>query len=149
MSIAEHMHVSEEPRRFDVFTGVGRRGRFTTAEKAAIIEESYADGNSVCGVARRHGLQSQQLIGWRRLARLGPSRSVERPLFVPVIVAPEAEAPPSNELVAGSNARRRPRRSEGASIEFEIAEARVQAQRLIEAFDGSEAGHASFGLQIE
>ena len=40
MSIHEHLHVSEEPRRFDVFTGEGRRRPFTVAEKAAIIEEA-------------------------------------------------------------------------------------------------------------
>ena len=74
MSMPELMPVSEEPQRFDVFTGAGRQRRFTAGEKAAIVEESYADGNSVCGVARRHGLTSQQLFAWRRLARLGPPR---------------------------------------------------------------------------
>ncbi len=120
MSIPEHMHVSEGPQRFDVFTGGGRRRRFTSAEKAAIVEESYADGTSVCGVARRHGLTSQQLFGWRRLARLGPSRSAEPPLFVPVIVAPEPEAPRHRGAATGPKPRRRRRRSEGASIELEI-----------------------------
>ena len=119
MSIPELMHVSEGPQRFDVFTGGGRRRRFTAGEKAAIVEESYVDGNSVCGVARRHGLTSQQLFGWRRLARVGPSRSAERPLFVPVIMAPEPE-PPGNEPSTHSKPRRRRRRSEGAGIELEI-----------------------------
>ena len=73
MSITELMHVSEGPRRFDVFTGAGRRRRFTKAEKAALVEESYASGNTVCSVARRHGLTPQQLFGWRQLARLEPS----------------------------------------------------------------------------
>ncbi len=91
MFMPEPMHVLEGSQRFDVFTGAGRRRRFTAVEKAAIVEKSYAEGISVCGVARRHGLTSQQLFGWRRLARLGPSRSAERPLFVPVIVAPEPE----------------------------------------------------------
>jgi hypothetical protein len=54
----------------------------------------------------------------RRLARLGPSRCGERPLFVPVIVAPEPE-PPRNEPPTLSKSRRR-RRNEGASIELEI-----------------------------
>ena len=118
MSMPELMHVSEGPQRFDVFTGGGRRRRFTASEKAAIVEESYADGTSVCGVARRHGLTSQQLFGWRRLARLGPSRSAERPVFVPVIVAPEPE-PPGNEPATLSKPRRR-RWNQGASIEVEI-----------------------------
>ncbi len=73
MSMPERKHVSEGPRRFDVFTGGGRRRSFTAAEKAAIVDESYAGGDSVCGVARRHGLTPQQLFGWRRLARVGSS----------------------------------------------------------------------------
>ena len=117
MSMPELMHVSEGPQRFDHFTGGGRRRRFTASEKAAIVDESYAEGTSVCGVARRHGLTSQQLFGWRRLARLGPSRSAERPAFVPVIVAPEPE-PLGNEPATPSKPRRR--RHQGASIEVEI-----------------------------
>ena len=122
MSIPKHMHVSEGPQRFDVFTGGGRRRRFTAAEKAAIVEESYADGTSVCGVARRHGLTSQQLFGWRRLARVGSSSTLpaERPLFVPVIVASEPDAPLRDEAPTGPKPHRRRRRSEGASIEVEI-----------------------------
>ena len=59
MSMPELLHVPEGSQRFDVFTGAGRRRRFTAAEKAAIVTESYAEGNSICGVARRHGLTSQ------------------------------------------------------------------------------------------
>lgn len=129
MSIPKHMHVSEEPRRFDVFTGGGRRRRFSASEKAAIVEESYADGASVCGVARRHGLTSQQLFGWRRLARLGLSRSAERPLFVPVVVTPEPEAPPSDKLSTRPKPRKRRRQSKGASIEFEIGGVVVRVGR--------------------
>ena len=120
MSIPGLMQVSEAPQRFDVFTGGGRRRRFTVAEKAAIVEESHAEENSVCGAARRHGLTSQQSFGWRRLARLGPPRSAEWPLFVPVIVSPEPEAPPSNEPSTAPKPRRCRRRSEGASIELKI-----------------------------
>jgi transposase len=128
------MHVPEEPRRFDVFTGAGRRRRFTGAEKAAIVEESYADGTSVCGVARRHGLTSQQLFGWRRLARLGPSRSVEAPLFVPAVISTEAETPAGPGSATAPKPRRRRRRSEGAAIELEIAGVVVRVGR------GADAG---------
>ncbi len=114
MSMSERKHVSEGLRRFDVFTGGGRRRSFTSAEKAAIVEESYAGGVSVCGVARRHGLTPQQLFGWRRLARAEPFRSAAPPLFVPVIMASEPDAP------TGPKPRRRLRRGEEASIEVEI-----------------------------
>ena len=117
-----------------MFTGGGRRRRFTASEKAAIVEESYADGNSVCGVARRHGLTSQQLFGWRRLARLGASRPAERPLFVPVIVAPKpeppnAELPTPSKLSKLSKPRKRRRRIEAAAIKVEIDGVMVQVGR--------------------
>ena len=69
---------------------------------------------------RPHGLTPQQLFGWRRLARLGPSHSAERPLLVPVIVTSEPEAPRSDELSERPKPRKRRRQSEGASIELEI-----------------------------
>ncbi len=111
MSMSGLKHVSEGPRRFDVFTGAGRRRSFTRAEKAAIVEESYAGGDTVCGVARRHGLTPQQLFGWRRLARLQSSRSAERSLFVPVIVSPEREPPSKGGPSPGSGSRGRRRRA--------------------------------------
>jgi len=85
MSMSGLIAMSEQPRRFDAFTGTGRRRNFTAAEKAAIVAESHAGEDSVCGVARRHGLTPTQLFTWRRLARSQPSRSAERPLFVPAI----------------------------------------------------------------
>src|SRR5262245_2144438 len=67
----------------EVFTGVGRRGRWSAEEKAAIIAESYGAGETVCGVARRHGLTPQQLFTWRRLAR--HSAAGPAPMFVPAV----------------------------------------------------------------
>lgn len=62
--------MSKDPaRRVEIFTGAGRRRQWTDAEKARIVAESEAGGDSVSGVARRHGLTSQQLFGWRREAR--------------------------------------------------------------------------------
>lgn len=58
----------------EVFTGAGRRRSWSAAEKAAIVAESYGGGETVCGVARRHGLTPQQLFTWRRLAKTARSR---------------------------------------------------------------------------
>src|SRR5438067_13228221 len=69
MSISEHKHMPEPVRRMEVFTGAGRRRTWSAAEKAAILAESYGGGETVCGVARRHGLTPQQLFTWRRLGR--------------------------------------------------------------------------------
>src|SRR5919206_3194293 len=88
MSISERMHVPEPVRRIEVFTGEGRRRSWPADEKAAIVAESYAPGETVCGVARRHGLTPQQLFTWRRLARRTLSRVPERPpaFFVPAVI---------------------------------------------------------------
>src|SRR5215211_5376728 len=96
MSISELMHVSERARRIEVFTGAGRRRTWPADEKAAIVAESYAPGRTVCGVARRHGLTPAQLLAWRRLARRARV-PVQEPaaLFVPAVVEPSSDPPPS------------------------------------------------------
>ena len=63
-----HSAITEPVRRFEVFTGAGRRRKWSDEDKARIVAESVASGESVCAVARRHGLSPQQLFGWRRQA---------------------------------------------------------------------------------
>lgn len=121
----------EPVRRIEVFTGAGRRRSWSAAAKAAIIAESYGAGETVCAVARRHGLTSQQLFAWRRLARRS---ALLPPMFVPAVVETSgSEAPP-----AARASRRARRRSKADGIELEIAgvEVRVGADakpRTIEA----------------
>lgn len=92
MSDPEHRHMSSPVRRLEIFTGAGRRRSWPAAVKAGIVAESYRSGETVCGVARRHGLTPQQLFAWRRQARrIEASRRT--PLgFVPVVVAASASA---------------------------------------------------------
>jgi transposase len=89
MSISEPMHMSksgsEAPRRIEVFTGTGRRRAWSAEEKAAFVTESHVAGQTVCGVARRHGLTPQQLFTWRREARLRNGAEAEA-LFVPAVM---------------------------------------------------------------
>jgi transposase len=59
----------EPVRRLEVFTGTGRRRTWTAEQKARIVAESHEGEETVCAVARRHGLTPQQLFGWRRAAR--------------------------------------------------------------------------------
>jgi len=123
MSISEHKHMPEaEPvRRIEVFTGAGRRRTWSAAEKAAIVAESYDTSETVCGVARRHGLTPQQLFTWRRLARRS---SVEPPvMFVPAVIETAKPEPPTPSSKAPRRARRRPRAD---GIEFEIAGVEVR-----------------------
>jgi transposase len=58
-----------EVRRIELITGIGRRRRWSSEDKARIVVESLAGDVSVSEVARRHGLSPQQLFGWRREAR--------------------------------------------------------------------------------
>jgi transposase len=99
MLISEPMHMSkpepEGPRRIEVFTGAGRRRAWSADEKAAFVAESHIAGETVCGVARRHGLTPQQLFTWRREARLrsGALKHAD-PVFVPAVV----EGSPSKQV---------------------------------------------------
>jgi len=80
----------EPVRRVEVFTGAGRRRRWTAEQKARIVAESSQGGETVSAVARRHGLTPQQLFGWRRQARPGAQGAVEEdgPAFTPVVAEP-------------------------------------------------------------
>jgi transposase-like protein len=55
-------------RRIEVITGVARRRRWSSDEKARIVAESLRPGANVSEVARRNGLSPQQLFAWRREA---------------------------------------------------------------------------------
>ena len=120
MLMSGRMHVSEPVRRIELFTGEGRRRAWSDAEKAAIVAESYASGETVCGVARRHGLTPQQLFTWRRIARRERPQP-ETALFVPAVIEAAVAEP---ALVAQPAPQPRPRRSRrrlaASGIELEI-----------------------------
>ncbi|WP_418291960.1 IS3 family transposase [Methylobacterium durans] len=64
---------NDPPRaeRVEVITSVQRRRHWTTQEKVRLVEETYLPGQSVSLVARRHGLNANQLFTWRRLMARG------------------------------------------------------------------------------
>ena len=74
-------------RRVEVLTGVPRRRRWSAAEKAAIVAESFAPGAVASTVALRHGLHRNQLYMWRRELRSGALGNASAPGldFVPVV----------------------------------------------------------------
>ena len=121
---------SEPVRRLEVFTGVGRRRRWSAEQKAQIVAESYESGDTVCAVARRHGLTPQQLFAWRRDARGGEAASGAGSMaFAPGIVEagrPSAEAPiapvrpgrlPVIEIVIGAATVRIPPGTDAATLQ--------------------------------
>jgi transposase len=81
----------------------------------AIVAASYGEGETVCAVARRHGLTPQQLFTWRRLARVEPTSEAPA-MFVPAVVA---TVPPAPTAVV-TPPRRARMRSAASGIELEI-----------------------------
>lgn len=81
--------------RIEVITGVARRRRWSVEEKLRIVIESLRAGASVSLVAQRHGLRSNQLFKWRKMAREGAFGPFPAdPSFVPVRIIGD-DAPPS------------------------------------------------------
>jgi transposase len=90
-----------------VLSGPERRRRWTSAEKARIVEESLAPEAIVVEVARRHDIHPNLLHLWRRQARIGdlalvgagdaPAGEVQ---FAAVAVTPEerVSAAPSSVI---------------------------------------------------
>lgn len=124
------------PQRFEVFTGAGGRRSWTREEKAAIVAESYAGVESVCAVAKRHGLRHTQLFTWRRELRHAAEAilpmavpAAPEPLFVPAVIEAVAIA------VSPPVPRKRARRTRSATaVELEIDGVAVKIAR------GADAG---------
>lgn len=121
----------EPVRRFEVFTGEGRRRKWALADKMALVAE-MATTDNISELARRHGLRPSQLFTWRRELRYAAEATAQPP-FVPAIVAPapvtvaEASPPPAQD--------RRIRRSRGTvtAIELEIDGVSVKIARAADA----------------
>jgi transposase len=89
----EHIAITEPVRRLEIFTGASRRRKWSHEDKARIVAEIVASGDSVCAVARRHGLSPQQLFGWRRQLREAAASEAEELQFVPAVVDLVGQAP--------------------------------------------------------
>ena len=76
-----------------------QRQRRSIAEKRRIVEETLVEGASVARVARAHGVNANQVFGWRRLylaGRLGDPRPGMK--LLPVRAAESVPAPLPMEL---------------------------------------------------
>jgi len=104
-----------------------QRQRRSIAEKRRIIEETLAEGASVARVARAHGINANQVFGWRRLylaGRLGAQKPGMR--LLPVRVSESKAAPVVVEPVE-SHVRdvAQPQRS---TIHIELRQAQVRIE---------------------
>lgn len=100
---------TEPVRRIEVFTGAGRRREWSDEARASILAESFSGSESVCAVARRHGLAPSQLFGWRRELRKRlegqgvslPTAAAPAPSFVPAVIDPALAS--AGSITAGTN----------------------------------------------
>jgi transposase len=125
-----HSAITDPVRRLEVFTGAGRRRRWSGEDKARIVAEIVASGDSVCAVARRHGLSPQQLFGWRRQLReaaAGPSEAEELQ-FVPAVVDVDmvAQSPALGGRRKAARSRFEP---DAGTIEVEVNGATIRVGR--------------------
>jgi transposase len=111
--------ITKPVHRLEVFTGAGRRRTWSDEDKARIVAEIVASGESVSAVARRHGLSPQQLFGWRR--ELQASQAAfsdgEELQFIPAVLD---VAPSSTSVRRQRNKPRRQVEAGPGMIEVEI-----------------------------
>jgi len=76
--------------RVEVHEGLGRRRRWSAADKGRIVAASFALGANVSEVARQNGISPQHLFQWRRAAREGHLVLAldDDVTFAPVMVEP-------------------------------------------------------------
>ncbi len=95
------------------------RQQHSIAEKRRIVEETHIRGASVATVARRHGVNANQVFAWRQLYRQGllkEGATTSAPLL-PVKVSTPAVLPTERAVRTPIKAER----GEGASIEVKLA----------------------------
>jgi len=108
-------------------SGAAARQRRSIAEKRRIVEETLLPGASVARVARAHGINANQVFGWRRLylaGRLGePKPGVK---LLPVRVSESKSAP----VVVEAAETRLPEvtQPQGSTIHIELRQAQVRIE---------------------
>ena len=104
--------------------GAAQRQRRSIAEKRRIVEETLVEGASVARVARGHGINANQLFGWRRLylaGRLGDRKPGVK--LLPVRVSESMPAPPPAERRSPDFPKPQP-----GTIHIELRQAQVRIE---------------------
>jgi len=109
-------------QRVEIITGTGRRRRWSSDAKAAIVAESFAPGASVSAVARRHDISPSLLFLWRRQttrAKVAEREDGDVPAgFVPVAITGCGGELPSRE--------------KQAAIEIEVGAFRIRVRGTVD-----------------
>ncbi|MHC1949750.1 transposase [Bradyrhizobium sp. UFLA06-06] len=111
--------------------GAERRRRWSCDEKVRLVEETLQAGETVCGVARRHGLAQSLLFTWRRQARQGRLGGEAVSALVPVEITP---TPAPASTCAPQLPRSLPaQRTKAGVIEIELDGCRMRVDRDVDA----------------
>lgn len=81
--------VGDQERR----SGTRRRHFRSVEQKRQMVQETLAPGASVAIIARRHGVNANQLFSWRRQYRRGVLELVNAPASEEAALVPVAMAP--------------------------------------------------------
>jgi transposase len=87
----------------------GKRRYRTVEERCRIVEETLVDGVSVAVVARRHGVNANQVFHWRKLHQAGVLRSspsgqpADASRLLPVTVVDEPDAGEEQRVFAATS----------------------------------------------
>jgi len=82
----------------EIILGQARR-RWSEDEKRALVVETFVEGETVCGVARRHNISRSMLFCWRK--QYGEALSRTAPASTPIsfaavaVAGPEPATPPN------------------------------------------------------
>jgi transposase len=88
--------------RVEIFHERARR-RWSEADKRRLVEETLAPGETMHGVARRHGVNTSQLFTWRKQLRIGlePVTAPSVAGFAAVAIAPTTVSPVDDTVPSG------------------------------------------------
>ena len=105
-------------------TSAVQRQRRNIAEKRRIVEETLIEGASVARLARAHGINANQVFGWRRLylaGRLGERKPAMK--LLPVRVSESLPAPRPVECSSADFPKAQP-----GAIHIELRQAQVHIE---------------------
>jgi transposase len=121
----------------------GPRRQHSTEEKRRVVEETHVRGASVATVARRHGLNANQVFSWRQLYRQGLldlKTALPAGAMLPVEVGTPTVMPTERAVRASHKADRRERGSKLIEIKLAnghsiLIHGRVHARSLARVID--------------